>query len=236
MFGVTILASFVGYAVTTPPVEPKVEVEQPTVIQDTVAEKPVNASKVITVVDGDTVKVELDGVHETLRIIGLNTPETVDPRKPVECFGQEASNKAKELLDGQFVTLEADTTQGERDKYGRLLRYVFLPDGTDFGKWMISQGFAYEYTYSVGYKYQQDYKAAQREAESAQRGLWADGVCGRAQVASSCSCSSNTYNCSNFSTQASAQAAYDCCIAQVGSDIHKLDGADGDGLVCETLP
>jgi micrococcal nuclease len=252
---------------------------------------------VIKVVDGDTVAVNIADKSETIRIIGINTPETVDPRKPVECFGQEASAKAHELLDGKSVILEADATQGERDKYGRLLRYVFLPDGSDFGKTMISEGYAYEYTYSTPYKYQEAYKAAQGEAQTAKRGLWADGVCDEVEAetetptsstsqaetqaaesdtatnedstsepvtaaptesaddsttgtttdtvtntepspsttTASCSCSSNSYNCGDFSTHAEAQAIYDCCMAQVGYDVHGLD-SDKDSSACESLP
>lgn len=84
--------------------------------------------EVISVTDGDTLKINLNGNIETLRLIGIDTPETVDPRKPVQCFGQESSDKAKQLLSGKKVSLEADPTQGERDQYGRLLRYVFLED------------------------------------------------------------------------------------------------------------
>lgn len=235
--------------------------------EDGVVEENVSSrvsATVISVVDGDTVKVDIAGVRETLRIIGINTPETVDPRKPVECFGKEASAKAKELLSNQTIELEADATQGERDKYGRLLRYVFLPNGSDFGKTMISSGLAYEYTYSKPYKYQQEYKAAQADAETSERGLWANGACEdtgddtsaatsssaesaapsvvtapiptSATASSSCSCSSNSYNCSDFSTHAAAQSVFNCCIAQVGSDIHRLDGNDNDGLACESLP
>lgn len=167
------------------PSETKTEVQPtPTVFvpvpKQTSPEKTVNTVsgyKVISVVDGDTIKVDINGTTETIRIIGLNTPETVDPRKPVECFGKEASNKAKELLSGKTVTLEADSTQGERDKYGRLLRYVFLSNGTDYGKYMISSGYAYEYTYSKPYKYQVSYKSAQKSAEVSKVGLWGDGSC-----------------------------------------------------------
>ncbi len=142
----------------------------------------VSGYRVVSVVDGDTIKVDIDGTTETIRIIGLNTPETVDPRKPVECFGKEASNKAKELLSGKTVTLEADSTQGERDKYGRLLRYVFMSNGTDYGKYMISSGYAYEYTYSKPYKYQASYKSTQKSAESSKAGLWGDNACKTATV------------------------------------------------------
>jgi len=129
---------------------------------------------VTRVVDGDTIDVSINGQIERIRMIGINTPETVDPRKTVECFGVEASNKAKALLSGKKVRLEIDNTQGERDKYSRLLRYVFLETGTNFGLVMIQQGYAYEYTYDLPYKYQSEYKSAQKEAEESNAGLWGD--------------------------------------------------------------
>jgi len=129
---------------------------------------------VVKVVDGDTIDVSLDGKTERIRLIGINTPETVDPRKPVECFGKEASDKAKALLSGKKVYLEADLISGERDKYNRLLRYVFLEDGTSFNLMMIKEGYAYEYTYDVPYKYQTEFKEAQKEAMAAKAGLWGD--------------------------------------------------------------
>jgi micrococcal nuclease len=132
---------------------------------------------VVDIVDGDTVKVRLDGVTETIRMIGVNTPETVDPRRPVECFGKEASQKAQELLEGKRVALEADVTQGDRDKYNRLLRFVFLEDGTNFGERMIREGYAYEYTYKKPYVYQELYREAQTFAQEHKNGLWADSVC-----------------------------------------------------------
>lgn len=133
--------------------------------------------KVVKVIDGDTIAIEIDNKTETARLIGINTPETVDPRKPVECFGKEASNKAKGILTGKNVKLEADISSGERDKYGRLLRYVFLEDGANFNKLMISEGYAYEYTYNAPYKYQDEFKKAEQEAKEAKKGLWADGIC-----------------------------------------------------------
>jgi micrococcal nuclease len=132
---------------------------------------------VVKVVDGDTFDVEVDGQTKRIRVIGINTPEVVDPRKTVECFGKEASEKAKSILLGKKVNLERDPTQGDTDKYGRLLRYVFLEDGTDFGLLMIKQGYAYEYTYNFPYKYQNEYKKAQKQAEELKIGLWADNAC-----------------------------------------------------------
>lgn len=134
--------------------------------------------QVIKVVDGDTIKVLVDGKLETIRLIGMDTPEIVDPRKPVQCFGREASDKAKEILNGVQVYLESDSSQGERDKYDRLLRYVILADGTNYNKLMIEQGYAHEYTYNLPYKYQMEFKQAEEQARIDQVGLWAPNTCG----------------------------------------------------------
>ena len=81
---------------------------------------------VVRVIDGDTVDVQLlDGRRERIRVIGLDTPEVVDPRRPVECMGREATARAKELLPaGRSVSLEGDPTQDTRDRYGRALRHL----------------------------------------------------------------------------------------------------------------
>lgn len=129
------------------------------------------------VVDGDTIEVNIDGVIEKIRLIGVDTPETVDPRKPVQCFGKEASDNSKKLLEGKFVKLEADETQDNRDKYKRLLRYVILEDGTNFNQKLIQDGYAYEYTYDTPYKYQAEFKAAQKDARENNRGLWSSDSC-----------------------------------------------------------
>lgn len=129
-------------------------------------------AQVLRIIDGDTIEVSLDNKKETVRLIGIDAPETTDPRKPVQCFGKEASDKAKEILDGKTITLESDPTQGNRDKYQRLLRYVFFND-LNFNKLMISEGFAHEYTYqSNPYKYQKEYIQAAKEARESNRGLW----------------------------------------------------------------
>lgn len=136
------------------------------------------SNQVTKVVDGDTVKVMIDGKIETIRLLGIDTPEVVDPRKPVQCFGKKASEKTKELLTGKSVLLESDPTQGDRDRYGRLLRYVYLEDGTLINDVLVRQGFAHEYTYqSKPYKYQQQFIDAEREAREQKKGLWADGAC-----------------------------------------------------------
>lgn len=132
---------------------------------------------VTEVVDGDTVKVNINGKIETLRLIGLDTPETVDPRKPVQCFGKEASNKGKELLTGKKVRLEKDATQGDKDKYGRTLAYIYTESGIFYNKYMIEQGYAHEYTYNTAYKYQSEFKQAQKTAEANKAGLWSPSTC-----------------------------------------------------------
>lgn len=133
--------------------------------------------RVVRVVDGDTLVIEENGIEEKVRMIGLDTPEVVDPRKPVQCFGREASAKAKEILEGKFVRLESDESQGDRDKYGRLLRYAFLEDGRLFNKLMVEEGYGHEYTYNIPYKYQKEFQDAEASAREGKKGLWAEGVC-----------------------------------------------------------
>ena len=132
---------------------------------------------VVNVVDGDTFKVLMGNVTETVRLIGIDTPETKDPRKPVQCFGKEASAKAHSILDGQSVRLEADPSQDDRDKYGRLLRYAYLPDSTFFNKMMIEEGYAHEYTYDIPYQFQAEFKEAETAARTQNLGLWAANTC-----------------------------------------------------------
>lgn len=133
--------------------------------------------KVVKVIDGDTIQVDIKGKIETVRLIGVDAPESVDPRKPVQCFGKEASNKAKEVLERKYVKLLVDRSQGDKDKYGRLVRYVFLEDGANFNKIMIAEGYAHESTYQTPYEYQTEFREAEKEARENRKGLWADNVC-----------------------------------------------------------
>lgn len=132
---------------------------------------------IVATVDGDTVKADIDGKTETLRLIGVDTPETKDPRKAVQCFGQEAANYTKQNLLGKNVRLVGDDSQDTRDKYGRLLRYVFLSDGQNFNQMLVAEGYAYEYTYRTAYVYQEEFKTAQMEASAAGKGLWSAQTC-----------------------------------------------------------
>lgn len=136
-----------------------------------------NLATVIKIVDGDTINVKIGGEEATVRLIGIDSPEVVDPRKSVQCFGKEASEKIKELINSKNVILTPDSTQDNKDKYSRLLRYVYLEDGTFINQKMIEGGYAYEYTYDIPYKYQTEFKEAQKQAESKKFGLWADNAC-----------------------------------------------------------
>jgi micrococcal nuclease len=169
----------VALATTTPPALPpaptSVRAEAPHITLPLPADLP--TAVVVRVIDGDTVDVHLDGQVVRLRLIGIDTPEVVDPRRPVECFGREASAKAHALLDGQTVAVEADPSQGDADRYGRLLRYIWLPNGHLFNLEMVAQGYAFEYTYDVPYAYQATFRQAERDAREAQRGLWSPQAC-----------------------------------------------------------
>ena len=132
---------------------------------------------VVKVVDGDTIQVDANGQRLKIRMIGLDTPETVDPRKPVQCFGREASAQAKTILGGQSVYLETDPSQDSVDRYGRTLTYVWTASGRLFNLDMIADGYAFEYTYDLPYRYKADFKAAENDARAQGRGLWSPSAC-----------------------------------------------------------
>lgn len=138
--------------------------------------------KVIKVIDGDTLHVDVNGADEKVRLIGINTPETVDPRTQVQCFGKEASNRMKDLAAGKLVRLEYDDSQNVRDVYNRLLAYVYLEDGQMLNRKMIAEGYAYEYTYLTPYKYQKEFRDIQNIARISGRGLWSANTCAGSKI------------------------------------------------------
>ena len=150
-------------SVTEPEVKPEPKEEQNQVR---------DLFQVTEVVDGDTIKVSVIG---TLRLIGIDTPETRDPRKPVQCFGREASNKAKELLSGKRVYLEYDLAQ-KTDKYGRTLAYVYREDGLFYNAEMIKQGYAHSYV-RFPHPRLDEFNTYQQEARDSGRGFWAANTC-----------------------------------------------------------
>jgi micrococcal nuclease len=132
---------------------------------------------VTTVADGDTIRIQLNGKEETLRLLGINTPEIDSKYRTAECWGQEASKETRSKLTGTSVRIESDPSQSLRDKYNRLLVYVFLPDGTNFNQQLVAEGFAREYTYAGSYKYQKEFKASEVKARTESRGLWSPDNC-----------------------------------------------------------
>lgn len=124
---------------------------------------------VTRVIDGDTIEVEINGEKKRVRYIGIDTPETVHPSKPVKCFGKEASDRNKELVTGKMVRLEKDVS--ETDKYGRLLRYVYI--NNDFiNLRLVAEGYANVVTYPPDLKYSEQFLQAEREARKSDLGLW----------------------------------------------------------------
>lgn len=124
-----------------------------------------------SVTDGDTIRVVMDGKVEKVRLLGIDTPETKDPRKPVQCFGTEASNYAKTLMSGKYVRLEEDPSQGDRDRYNRLLRYVYLEDDTEVNAQLVASGYAVAYVRYPVMK-METYKSLQTQAMNNNIGLW----------------------------------------------------------------
>ena len=122
----------------------------------------------IIVIDGDTIL--LDG-NEIVRLIGINTPETKDPRKPVQYYGREAYEFTKRLVEGKKVRLAYDLNK--KDKYGRTLAYVYLKDGTFLNAEVIKQGYGFAYRYFL-FKYFDEFKQYEREARENEIGLWSD--------------------------------------------------------------
>jgi micrococcal nuclease len=159
------------------------------------------------VIDGDTLVANVLGHDITVRLIGMDTPETVDPRKPVECFGPEASAEAKRIFGAGIsglasagnavrsavpaeIYVEKDPAAGNYDIYGRLLAYIYPPQGSteddgspfpaglSYNEYMVQKGFAREYTYmEEPYKYQSQFKADQKSAKAAGIGVWNKSVC-----------------------------------------------------------
>jgi len=140
-------------------------------------------AQVTRVVDGDTIEVLMAGTTYKVRYIGVDTPETVDPRRPVGCFGREASERNRQLVEGKTVALEKDIS--ETDKYERLLRYVWV-GGEMVNATLVREGYAMAITYPPDVKYQDLFRSLQEEARDAGLGLWgpaciptpiAPGVC-----------------------------------------------------------
>lgn len=146
--------------------------------QDNVAlpqqpQQPLFPAIVLRVIDGDTVLVSQLSIQEKVRLIGIDAPETVDRQKPVGCFGKEASERMRQLLNGKLVYLQADNTQADKDMYGRLLRYIYLPNKTMVNEILLQEGFAKEYTFGYhAYIFQHAFRQLEAYAQKEKNGLW----------------------------------------------------------------
>lgn len=129
-------------------------------------------ARVVRVVDGDTIDVQLSGATVRVRYIGVDTPEAVDPSRPVGCFGAEATARNRALVEGRQVELEKDVS--ETDTFGRLLRYVYV-DGAMVNEMLLREGYAQIATFPPDVKYVDRFLAAERQARETNRGLW--GAC-----------------------------------------------------------
>jgi len=150
---------------------------------DTVATTSTNALA-IRAVDGDTIEVLIDGttVNVKVRLLGIDTPESVDPRKPVQCFGKEASKHTASLVDGKRIRLDADPQADEVDRFGRLLRNVILADGTDLNASLVADGYAHAYlSFPLDKNRKAQLTVLEREAREGDRGLWDPETCAMKQ-------------------------------------------------------
>lgn len=122
-------------------------------------------------VDGDTIAVNMNGSVETIRMIGVDTPETHKPNTPVQCYGPQAADYTKGLIGSSSVRLQADPLDTNRDRYGRLLRYVYLPDGRMIETELINNGYGFAYT-QFPFSKKDEFKADEQITKAAGKGLW----------------------------------------------------------------
>lgn len=158
----TLLVAFVSliYTQTGPLIWPSLPQPQP------------GFYRVTEVYDGDTFAVSMNGTTEKIRLIGVDTPETHKPNTPVQCFGPEASDFTKKILASADVRLEADPTGDNRDRYNRLLRYAYLPDGRLLQALLIEDGYGFAYL-SFTFTKKTEFADLQEQAKASNRGLWA---------------------------------------------------------------
>ncbi len=164
------LGIIVGYLLSTcclPPIVPSSPESQIASQSSSYNESGKEKAVVKRVIDGDTVELA-DG--RKLRYIGIDAPETVDPNRLAGCYGKEASDKNKELVLGREVELEKDVS--ETDKFGRLLRYVYVSQDEMVNERLVKDGFAFASTYQPDIKYQDKLRADEADARINKRGLW----------------------------------------------------------------
>jgi micrococcal nuclease len=127
---------------------------------------------VLRVVDGDTVVVRLDDREVKVRLIGIDAPESVDPRRPVQRFGHESADFLRSLVEGKRVRLTYEPAGARIDRYGRTLAYLYLePGGMFVNRELVAKGYAFAYV-QYPFAFMDDFKAAERSAREKRLGLW----------------------------------------------------------------
>lgn len=182
-------------------------------------------AKVTWVYDGDTVEVEMGGDEYKVRYIGVDTPEIDQP------YYEEASKANFDLVKNQDVILVRDVSN--TDQYDRLLRYVYLTDGTFVNAELLRNGYGRTINIPPDVANERYFERLQAEARREGLGLW--GLEENQALPAGCvTCTKNAHDCKDFNSQRQAQACYDACMVLAGEDVHHLDGG-GDGIVCESL-
>lgn len=183
------------------------------------------AAQVLSIIDGDTITVDVDGQTYTVRYIGVDTPEREEP------YYAEAKAANADLVADQTVILVRDVS--DVDEYGRWLRYVYLEDGLFVNAQLIEQGYGRVVSFPPDVAELDRLRQLEQAASAAGRGLW--GVAAQRGAPEGCTtCAKNAYNCGDFPTQAAAQACYNYCLQETGRDVHRL--SSGDSQVCKSLP
>jgi len=201
------------------------------------------SGQVVRVADGDTITVMKGKSRIRVRLYGIDTPEKT------QWYGQNAKSFTASQVLGKTVEVQ----EIDVDRYGRTVGVVSVGNLV-LNKHLVEYGYAWVYHRYCKRPFCAEWSEIEAQAKASRRGLWknADAIPpweyrrskrkkrrpvqpARVVSGSPCDCSRNLYNCSDFKTQAQAQACYEHCMKVRGKDIHKLD-RDGDGRVCESLP
>ncbi len=195
-------------------------------------------ARVEWVTDGDTIRVSIGGATESVRLIGIDAPEVGRGHTVADCYSQEASDFLTWLVDGALVWLESDAN--DRDRYDRLLRYVWLEKGGGYvmvNQQIVANGFAIARQYDDDVKHADQLAASELEAIESGRGIWS--ACVTAEHLNTPGAPDvwdgrSDLDCGDFSTRVNAQAFY-AATGGPANDPYNLD-VDRNGLVCHTRP
>ena len=199
---------------------------EPGVLLNTGSAPQGDEARVTYVYDGDTVEVEMNGRRYKVRYIGVDTPE-ID-----QFYYEEASAQNRKLVDNERVILVRDVS--DTDQYDRLLRYIYLTDGTFINAELLEGGYGRTINIEPDTRYEDEFAKLQQDAKDNGRGVWSDKEA--QSLPDGCNtCTKNAYDCRDFRTQRQAQSCFNACMDITGEDVHHLDGG-GDGRVCESLP